>query len=79
MPTGRYNMGCGVARNANGSSSVVVVGGFSDPESAPGTYLDTVEIYSVEGRFWTMGKSLRTNVSSLIFFMTKLNRAGLGC
>ena len=48
-------MGCGVARNANGSISVVVAAGFSDPESAPGTYLDTVEIFSVEGGFWTSG------------------------
>ena len=56
MPTGRYGMGCGVARNVNGSISVVVAAGFSDPEGAPGTYLSTVEIYSMEGGFWATGK-----------------------
>ena len=50
MPTGRKYAGCGVVRSANGSISVVVVGGI---DVISENRLNTVEIYSVEEENWT--------------------------
>ena len=57
MPTGRSAMGCGVVRDGDGKASVVVIGGYGHGEDTHHGYLDTVEIYSVEKKRWTTGKS----------------------
>ena len=55
MPTGRYGMGCGVARHDT-DISVVVVGGDTDTTG----YLDRVEIYLVEEGIWASGTMVCT-------------------
>ena len=51
MPTGRYEMGCGVVRDGNGQIEVVVVGGRVYPD-----YINTVEIFNIEEATWRTGK-----------------------
>ena len=51
MPTGRYNMGCGVVVDDTGSANVVVVGG----TNSSGQDLDTVEIFNLEETTWRTG------------------------
>ena len=53
MPTPRYYLMCGLATDASGYQSVVAAGGCNDNVRS----LDTVEIFSVEDRKWTNGKT----------------------
>ena len=55
MPTGRYQLGCGVVTGSGGGLEVVAVGGVSND----GQQTAAVEIYSVNEDTWRRGEETR--------------------
>ena len=54
MPTGRFELGCGVVPGSGGGVEVVAVGGVS----YGGQQTSAVEIYSVDQDTWRRGKEI---------------------